>query len=202
MQQQRRHPICPPGILTLPPQIAARLLCHNFFTTQHLDKSTLRLTDRLNHTKVMVDLVERLSVLLEQEIYSYYTEDYLDPGYQQKLRDTDHQIHDLPSCLSATTTTSCINKVWREKICEWSYQVVDHFDFSREIVCISISYIDRYLSKRVVDKKHFQLLAMSSLYLAIKLFEQETVSMKAMIELSRGYFLVDHMVEMERSLLR
>lgn len=151
----------------------------------------------------MVDLVERLNILLEQETGSYRTEDYLAPGFQQKLRDLwEPQKHELLSCSSGSTSNSGINEVWREKICEWSYQVIDHFDFSREIVSIAVSYLDRYLSKRPVNKKHFQLLAMSCLYLAIKLYEPGTVSMKSMIDLSRGYFLVEHMVEMELSILR
>lgn len=150
----------------------------------------------------MVDLVERLHALLEQEIYSYQTADYLAPGYQQKLRDIHPETHEFLSWSSVTTSTSGINEIWREKICEWSYQVIDHFDFSREIVGIAVSYLDRYLSRRPVNKKHFQLLAMSCLYLAIKLYEPGTVSMKSMIELSRGYFGVDDMVEMEITILR
>lgn len=152
----------------------------------------------------MVDLVERINVLLEQEKCSYETEDYLAPGFQQRLRDDlgHPHSHEFLSCSSGSTSTSGINEVWREKICEWSYQVIDHFDFSREIVSIAVSYLDRYLSRRPVNKKHFQLLAMSCLYLAIKLYEPGTVSMKSMIDLSRGYFLVEHMVEMEMSILR
>ncbi len=150
----------------------------------------------------MVDLVERLNVLMDQEVFSYLPEDYLAPGFQKRLRDTHPEIHDLPSCSSISTSTSSINEVWREKICEWSYQVIDHFDFSREIVAISVSYLDRYISQRFVNKKHFQLLAMSCLYLAIKLFGPRTVSMKTMIEMSRGYFQVEDMIEMEKSILR
>jgi hypothetical protein len=151
----------------------------------------------------MVDLVERINVLLEQEKFSYETKDYLAPGFQQRLRDHYHpHSHEFLSCSGGSTSTSGINEVWREKICEWSYQVVDHFDFSREIVSIAVSYLDRYLSRRPVNKKHFQLLAMSCLYLAIKLNERGTISMKSMIDLSRGYFLVEHMVEMEMEILR
>lgn len=151
----------------------------------------------------MVDLVERINVLLEQERGSYETEDYLALGFQERLRDLYHShSREFLSCSSGSTSTSGINEVWREKICEWSYQVIDHFDFSREIVGIAISYLDRYLCRRPVNKKHFQLLAMSCLYLAIKLYEPGTVSMKSMVDLSRGYFLVEHMVEMEMSILR
>lgn len=156
----------------------------------------------------MVDLVERINVLLEQEFFSYRTEDYLDPDFQQKLIDDDVGIVDQqtgPRCSKqsiGSTSTSGINEVWREKICEWSYQVIDHYDFSREVVGIALSYLDRYLCKRSVNKKHFQLLAMTCLYLAIKIYEPGTISMKAIIGLSRGYFVVEQMVEMEMAVLR
>jgi Cyclin, N-terminal domain len=157
----------------------------------------------------MVDLVERINVLLKQEFCSYRTEDYLDPDFQHKLIADDVDIVDQqrgsPSCSkqsSGSTSTSGINEVWREKICEWSYQVIDHYDFSREVVGIALSYLDRYLSKRSVNKKHFQLLAMTCLYLAIKIYEPGTISMKSIIGLSRGYFVVEQMVEMEMAVLR
>ena len=92
--------------------------------------------------------------------------------------------------------------MWREKICEWSYQVIDHFDFSREVVSVSIHYLDRFLATRTVNKKVFQLAAMTCLFLAIKLHEPGKLSMASMIELSRGYFMVEQMATMEMSILR
>ena len=153
----------------------------------------------------MVDLVERIDTLVKQECGIYRTEDYLAPSFQAKL--APPRLSSLfaaepeISAISSSTTTSGINEVWREKICEWSYQVIDHFDFSREVVAISVHYLDRYLSTRTVNKRIFQLVAMTTLYLAIKLHDQGIVSMASMIELSRGYFLVKQMEEMELELL-
>jgi hypothetical protein len=55
--------------------------------------------------------------------------------------------------------------------------VVDHFDLNRELVTIAMRYVDRYCAalsgaaiiELLSDKKYFQLLAMASLCLAIKL---------------------------------
>jgi hypothetical protein len=153
----------------------------------------------------MVDLVERIDTLLMQECTVYRTEDYLAPSFQTKLPPSPLSAlldQEIPGTVnSSTTTSSGINEVWREKICEWSYQVIDHFDFSREVVAISVHYLDRYLSTRTVDKRIFQLIAMTTLYLAIKLHDQGIVSMGSMIELSRGYFLVKQMEEMELEIL-
>lgn len=162
----------------------------------------------------MVDLLERINAMLKQEALHYITQDYLDPNFQQKLSSLDVDSELPPSLLrsqgsvhsassaSSASSSSGITEVWREKICEWSYQVIDHFEFSREVVNISMHFLDRYLASRPVNKKIFQLAAMTSLYIAIKLHEPGRLSMSSMIELSRGYFQWTHMAAMEMSILR
>jgi len=142
--------------------------------------------------------MERLNALLKQEADVYNCDDYLSPRFQQNLVLKSDAT--FPSASSSSTST--INEVWREKICEWSYQVVDHFDFSREVVAISISFLDRFLCTTFVDKKLFQLAAMTTLYLSIKLYEPGKLSMSSMIDLSRGFFKVEQMAFMETSILR
>ena len=157
----------------------------------------------------MVDLLERLEVLLEVQDESYRTIDYLNPSHQQILQqryENDPSVFDWQSGFTPSTSSnssqSGINEVWREKICEWSYQVIDHFDFSREVVSVSIHYLDRFLATTPVNKKLFQLVAMTALYLAIKIYEPGNLSMKSMIELSRGFFTPSQMAEMEMAILR
>jgi hypothetical protein len=151
----------------------------------------------------MVDLLERIESMHKQETTSYLTNDYLEESYQRKISELFDESHDPAEMVSSSSiSSSTINEVWREKICEWSYQVVDHFDFSREVVGISMHYLDRFLATRTVNKKMFQLVAMTALYLAIKLYEPGRLTMQSMIELSRGYFAVDQMAAMEMSILR
>lgn len=155
----------------------------------------------------MVDLVERIEALLNQEEAFYTTTDYLDNEYQRRLVSSWGPGCDIFGSASESTSSgsSCmsgINEFWREKIVEWSYQVIDHFDFSREAVSVSTHYLDRFLSKKQVNKKMFQLAAMTCLFLAIKLHEPGRISMSSMIELSRGYFEVEQMKAMELEVLR
>ena len=63
-------------------------------------------------------------------------------------------------------------------------------------------YLDRYLTRRVVNKRVFQLAAMAALLLAVKLNETTKLSMSSMIELSRGYFTVAQLEAMEKSIMR
>lgn len=153
----------------------------------------------------MVDLLERIEVMLKLESSGYGTTDYLSPETQKHLT----AVVDVPlssEASAASSGSSCssstITELWREKICEWKYSVIDHFNFSREVVSVSIHYLDRYLATRQVNKKTFQLAAMTCLFLAIKLYEPGRLSMTSMIELSRGYFTVDQMATMEMSILR
>lgn len=178
------------------------------WSRQHIIPTSTEAENKSIHT--MVDLLERLEALLYLEDVAYRTIDYLSPSYQQSLQQqyqNDLSCFDLqsaftPTASSSSSSQSGINEVWREKICEWSYQVIDHFDFSREVVSVSIHYLDRFLATTPVNKKLFQLVAMTALYLAIKIYEPGNLSMKSMIELSRGYFSPAQMAEMEMAILR
>lgn len=80
---------------------------------------------------MMVDLLERIDVMLDQEQQVYNTLDYLADSFQKKLVSLD--VHgrsvspssstDLSTVASGSSSSSTINEIWREKICEWSYQV-------------------------------------------------------------------------------
>jgi lipoyl(octanoyl) transferase len=148
---------------------------------------------------------ERFAILKKQESGVYACVEYLDSEFQRKQ--LQQQTYSGPNAsifdsLSNDSSTGSLNEIWREKICEWCYQVVDHFDFSREVVGISMSFLDRYLSTRRVNKKIFQLAAMTCLYLAIKLHEPGSLKISSLIALSRGFFTKSHVLAMEESILR
>lgn len=123
---------------------------------------------------------------------------------------------------------------WRRKICEWSYRVVDHFRIDREVVSVTMNLFDRFLAlhkdgnvrtcqcpscKRTVDSKTFQLAAMTSLYLAIKVHAEtafcvddehqdyamqprrKKMKLLSFVELSRGQFSQEDLCSMERKIL-
>lgn len=156
-------------------------------------------------TSTMVDLIDRLNTLIKQDREKYQKKDYLNPTFQQRLLEANELAADSDAPSNSSTTSSqssgTINESWREKICEWSYSLVDHYDYSREIVSISISLLDRYLSVRAVDKRLFQLAAMTTLYMTIKIYERGALSINSLIELSRGYFTPATIVSFERNLL-
>ena len=125
---------------------------------------------------------EILSIIFEQERTIYKCHDYLSPGFQSRRT---------------------VEGSWRELICEWSFQVIDHFDFNRETVAISLSYLDRFVASRPsLNRRTFQLAAMTTLYMAIKLFEPNRLKVSALVKLSQGSFVPEHIVMMEESILR
>lgn len=68
--------------------------------------------------------------------------------------------------------------IWRYHIIKWCYQVTNFLRADREIVCVAIDILDRYLAKLSMQNKHsqissnkreYQIAVMSSLLLSIEL---------------------------------
>ena len=99
---------------------------------------------------LLIEISQRLRVMRTQEVSQYVVPDYLAEEWQQKLRDATGPCEDrdhppaaaVPSSSSAASlgdgdsssiaalaspSSSQINEVWREMLCEWCYQIVDHF---------------------------------------------------------------------------
>jgi Cyclin, N-terminal domain/Cyclin, C-terminal domain len=70
-----------------------------------------------------------------------------------------------------------------------------------------MSYIDRYMmtntgKNALRDRKTFQLVAMTSLYIAVKIHEPEAMDPKVISSLSRGAYTEDEVTEMEMNILK
>lgn len=91
----------------------------------------------------------------------------------------------------------------REDICDWCYRVIDHCDIDRSVVSIALSYFDRYLSLHTpTSETLIQLVAMSSLYLAVKLHSTRKISVSSMASLSQGRLRVDQVLKMELCIIK
>ena len=89
----------------------------------------------------------------------------------------------MPQSSSTTNTTNTnpqipslphkIEEGWRRKICEWMFEVVDHYKFDREVVSVALYYLDRFVTHNLtngeeIGRREFQLLAICCLYTAMK----------------------------------
>jgi len=143
-------------------------------------------------------LADRLHAMLHQEFTSY-------PACPDYTSQADHS-----STCSPHSRRAVVNDDWRRKICEWAFGVVDHFEYSREAVSLTMNYLDRYASYAQskgmpLSRKSFQLAAVASLYLAIKLEgrneQGQRLTISTLVELSRGLFSVELIEQMEREIL-
>lgn len=72
----------------------------------------------------------------------------------------------------------------------------------RDLVFIAMSYFDRYLSRYSVDETLTQLVAMTCLYLAVKVHSSKKISISSFVSLSRGFFRQDQVVKMEMCIMK
>mmetsp|Transcript_38490 Transcript_38490/g.43938 ORF Transcript_38490/g.43938 Transcript_38490/m.43938 type:complete len:335 (+) Transcript_38490:442-1446(+) len=124
--------------------------------------------------------IDKILVMRKQEDGPYLYESYL-PNHEDKL----------------------LNVAWREKITQWTYNVIDHFDLSREIVAISLSLFDRFLATRSnkCNGKIALLTSLTTLHLAIKIHDKRKIRLSTLADLSRGQFTPDNIREMEWRIL-
>eukprot|EP00549_Striatella_unipunctata_P001612 CAMPEP_0118706274 /NCGR_PEP_ID=MMETSP0800-20121206/20447_1 /TAXON_ID=210618 ORGANISM="Striatella unipunctata, Strain CCMP2910" /NCGR_SAMPLE_ID=MMETSP0800 /ASSEMBLY_ACC=CAM_ASM_000638 /LENGTH=311 /DNA_ID=CAMNT_0006608751 /DNA_START=38 /DNA_END=973 /DNA_ORIENTATION=+ len=99
-----------------------------------------------------------------------------------------------------------LNEESREKMCLWTFQVADFCDLKRSTVGVAMNFLDRFMCtktgrRQIRNKKSYQLAAMTSLYLAIKLFDTIEIEVEFMAEMSRGAYEADQIVEMEKHIL-
>jgi Cyclin, N-terminal domain/Cyclin, C-terminal domain len=126
-------------------------------------------------------IIDRVNIMRKQEDGPYL--------YQSYLLSTD----DIK-----------LNVAWREKITHWSYNVVDHFELSREVVAISLSLFDRFLATRgnKCSGNLALLTSLTTLHLAIKVHDTKKIRLSTLANLSRGQFGPSHIEEMEWVILK
>lgn len=133
-------------------------------------------------------VIEQIKVMQRRESETYLVEYY----FPEDTYDSD----------SSGESVSQITPLWREKICEWAFQVVDHFDINRKVVAFAIKILDRYLAEtKISTKEEFQLAATTALYFAFKTQEPRRVGIEAMAELSRGKFDSKRIAEEELKIM-
>jgi hypothetical protein len=145
----------------------------------------------------MEEAVDRLRAMLRQEQTHYSScPDYLKAG---------ELCYDPLKVISR----------WRLKICEWIFEVVDHFGFERDAAATALNYLDRSVAAASeatglpVSKREYQLYAVTSLYIAVKLHgevdeavgSRKKLKITAFQELSRGFFTVETIETNERRIL-
>lgn len=126
-----------------------------------------------------------VSNMLRQEATTYKREDY------------------IPDLLQRTPASETIDGSWRQRIIEWMYGVVDHCNLRRESVSIATYFLDIAAARGLVHcRVDFQLVAMTSLMLSIKLNDSTMVKLDSMVKLGRGLFNEADVIATEAKMLK
>mmetsp|Transcript_17799 Transcript_17799/g.31123 ORF Transcript_17799/g.31123 Transcript_17799/m.31123 type:complete len:309 (+) Transcript_17799:88-1014(+) len=131
------------------------------------------------------DVGDIVANMLRQEATTYKRQDYLTLL--------------LPAKLNGET----IDGSWRQRIVEWMYGVIDHCNLRRESVAVATYFLDLASCHDLVhSRKDFQLVAMTSLMLSIKLNDSTMVKLDSMVKLGRGLFNENDVINMETRMLK
>lgn len=130
------------------------------------------------------DVIDIVRNMLRQELTTYRRIDY------------------LATELRCVTDNEVIDGCWRQRIIEWMYGVVDHCNLRRESVAVATYFLDLAASRGLVRcRRDFQLVAMTSLMLSIKLNDSTSVKLDSMVKLGRGLFNEADVIAMETEIL-
>lgn len=146
---------------------------------------------RLHHDQVQTTCdIETVKSMKRKEVMSYAYVNFLKqvPNYF-KLSGDEINIRESPA--------------WRGKICNWTYNVIDHFDLSRETAAISINLFDRFLATKgnICDGSFALLASLTTLYIAIKTNEKKKIRLTTLCQLSRDQFNPQEIETMELEIL-
>ncbi|EJK76070.1 hypothetical protein THAOC_02187 [Thalassiosira oceanica] len=165
-------------------------------TTREEDAAALLASSPMSS---VAELTDRISVLMEQES-TYMCRDFLGGDGESSSSP--------PNSCARGPQEKLISSSDRAKMIEWSFQVCDFCKFQRETVSRSSSYLDRFLSttspralKAKVEKRIYQLCAMTSLYIAVKLFEPLAMDASLLSEISHGCYEADEILSTETEIL-
>lgn len=92
----------------------------------------------------------------------------------------------------------------RTKICGWTFNVIDHFDLSRETALISLDIFDRFLATHggQASPQLALLTAITAIYISIKVHSQVTLNPDCLSSLSRDQFTASDIELMEVEILK
>jgi len=156
-----------------------------------------------DHGEALADNLH--AMLLQERSGKYNCTDYL------SMTAWDHDVYQLmldpksfdrgPHPVHGRNTR--IDEYCREQIAEWSFRVVDYFRIDREVVAVSLSFLDRFLATHHCDRTRFKLAATTTLHLAVKLlYPCKLADLGILSDLSRGEFDMKDVSKMESHILK
>ncbi len=107
--------------------------------------------------------------------------------------------HNSPSC-------NQVNDADRQKMCEWYYEMADFLKIDRSTASRSMMLLDRFMAASThspvaaearQNRDQYQLFALTSLFITIKLYERLNIQAEHVSYLSRGRYEPQEIIKME-----
>lgn len=118
-------------------------------------------------------------------------------------QEKEYQCHDYLEFDDTRIDETC-----RTKMAEWVFQVVDCTQLQRETASVSMMYLDRFMctsspsaQKARLDRKEYQLVVLTTLYIATKIFEPFAMDASLVSRLSRGVHSEEEIIALEYEIL-
>ena len=137
------------------------------------------------------------AMLKQEDAYEATCNDYLAVIQSNQQSSTQWVI---PKCEAKDAgPPKLVDEFCRDQIVEWKYRVMDYFKIDREIIAISMNYLDRYLSRvPMIDRRIFKRAATAALHLAVKVHQPDKMRMIGVLsDLSQGEFAMIDIAEFE-----
>lgn len=94
-----------------------------------------------------------------------------------------------------------INERHRAVVIEWLSYIVCYFSQSNETLFMSINIMDRYISKKKIALKNYQLVAISSYLIASKFEDTNSPLINDLIYISKNIYTQNEIIVMEKDIL-
>lgn len=138
------------------------------------------------------------SIYINKRLYLQNAKEYLDEIYDH-LKSIEKK--DLPMENYMSIKQTDINEKMRVILINWIIEVHFKFHLLSETLFICINIIDRYLSKKNINRKNLQLLGVTSLFIACKYEEIYAPTSKDLIFMTDNAYKTEEMIQMESDIL-
>ena len=129
-----------------------------------------------------------------QTCNEYLTDIYT---YLKSINTFNLPLHDYMS-----SKQTDINERMRGILFDWLVEVHLKFKLLPETLFITLNIIDRYLSKQIIERKYFQLLGITAMFIASKYEEIYSPEMKDYIYMTDNSYTKKQMLQMENDILK
>jgi len=151
-----------------------------------------------------------LSTMLSQEKH------YVSRPYLNVVNNNSKKKSIIGSGSKTIANSSVLDVACRTRVCKWIFHIIDIMGLQHETAAIAISYLDRFMSiscahrhdkakqKRSTTKcnrREYQLVASTSLYIAIKIHEPFVLRPEVISSLTRGLVTPDNIIACEKIML-